>query len=175
MPAQAPAPTAPARQVPLAAPQPPAAPRPPVSAAKAIPPIPELPRPPFPKAPPSAAALAKKLAEAEIAGNQDEIADLKVALGTARFREGASSSDAANDVRSGLIMAMQQGRALSQAHARLALGDLCKAGGDPTTACEHWQLARDIFHKSGEAEHRKSAEARMRANGCPTDWVLNDF
>lgn len=147
----------------------------PVSQAQPPPVLPELPRPAFEKAAHSAVSLAKSLGEAEAAGQGEAVADLKVALGIARFREGASAAVAANDVRDGLIMAMKQGRVLAQAHARIALGDLCKAGDDPTTACEHWQLARDIFAKAGEHDHRKAAEARMRANGCPTDWVLNDF
>lgn len=180
--APAPAPPAPARQAAPGAPQPPApvaAPRAParlpVSEAKAIPPLPELARPPFPKAPPSAEAIAKRLAEAEAAGHASAIPDLKVARGLALFREGKSASEAANDVRGGLILALQQGQKLSQAHARVALGDLCKAGDDLTTACEHWQLARDIFAELQETQARKDVETRIRQNGCPTDWVLNEF
>lgn len=182
VPASAPAPRAPASQPAPSAPLPPApaaapraAARPPVSEAKAIPPLPELPRPPFPKAPPSAESIAKRLAEAEAAGNASAIPDLKVAHGLALFREGRSSSEAANDVRGGLILALQQGQKLSQAHARVALGDLCKAGSDLTTACEHWQLARDIFAELKETQSRKDVETRIRQNGCPTDWVLNEF
>lgn len=157
------------------APAPPSDRRIPVTEALPVPPLPELPRPPFPKAPPSAAAVEKSLAEAEAAGKTEAIPELKVALGLARFREGANSAQAANDVRGGLIMAMQAGQKLAQARARVALGDLCKAGDDLTTACEHWQIARDLFHKEQKPDERKEAEARIRANGCPTDWVLNEF
>ena len=52
---------------------------------------------------------------------------------------------------------------------------MARKSGDLTTACEHWQIARGLYvelKKEGELEQ---VEARMHDNGCPTDWVLNDF
>ena len=43
------------------------------------------------------------------------------------------------------------------------------------TACEHWQIARQIYWDGNQADGLAQADRRMIANGCPTDWVLNDF
>lgn len=61
------------------------------------------------------------------------------------------------------------------AKARLVLGDIAHADGDAITACEHWQIARAIFHELNDKREHAEAETRMLSNGCPTDWVLTDF
>lgn len=61
------------------------------------------------------------------------------------------------------------------AFARIELGDLAHHEGDLTTACEHWQIARQLFADLNRADEQKKVEDRMRCNGCPTDWVLNNF
>jgi hypothetical protein len=63
----------------------------------------------------------------------------------------------------------------THARARLALGDLAHESGDLTTACEHWQIARALFHELKQSREHDAAEQRMLRNGCPTDWVLTDF
>jgi hypothetical protein len=62
-----------------------------------------------------------------------------------------------------------------QANARLEIGDLSRANGDLTSACEHWQMARSLFHELKKLSEFDTADKRMRQSGCPTDWVLNDF
>ena len=47
--------------------------------------------------------------------------------------------------------------------------------GDLTTACEHWQIARALFHELKQGRDHAAVETRMLRNGCPTDWVLTDF
>jgi hypothetical protein len=59
--------------------------------------------------------------------------------------------------------------------ARLELGDLASAHGDMTTACEHWQIARALYQDLGRKADREAATKRMQSNGCPSDWVLNQF
>jgi hypothetical protein len=61
------------------------------------------------------------------------------------------------------------------AAARLELGELARQDGDLITACEHWQIARGLFHDLKNSARVKSTEGRMRDHGCPTDWVLTDF
>lgn len=99
----------------------------------------------------------------------------------ARFRAARAlaaagkSAEAAEALRGCLWEAGSQGRKDVQAEARLALGDVCLADGDTITACEHWQIARDFFHDLKRAADRDETDRRMKSNGCPTDWVLNDF
>ena len=62
-----------------------------------------------------------------------------------------------------------------QAVSRMMLGDISKIEGDLTTACEHWQLARDLYARCNEKGKSAEVEGRMRENQCPTDWVLNEF
>ena len=63
----------------------------------------------------------------------------------------------------------------TEAMARLELGDLARACGDLTTACEHWQMARALFTDLKRPAETVAAEKRMESAGCPTDWVLNQF
>jgi len=84
-------------------------------------------------------------------------------------------ADAAEALRACLWEAGRQARKDVQAEARLALGDLCLAAGDTITACEHWQIARDYFHDLKRGTEMDETLQRMKSNGCPTDWVLNDF
>ena len=70
----------------------------------------------------------------------------------------------------GLVSAPEQ-----QAFARMKLGDISHADGDLTTACEHWQLARDLYRECGEIDMASQVEEKMDENQCPTDWVLNQF
>jgi len=62
-----------------------------------------------------------------------------------------------------------------QAVSRLMLGDISKVEGDLTTACEHWQLARDLYARCNKVDKSTEVEDKMRDNQCPTDWVLNEF
>ena len=62
-----------------------------------------------------------------------------------------------------------------QAYARKNLGDVAFSGDDLTTACEHWQLARDHYLACGKPDLASEVEDQMTKNQCPTDWVLNGF
>lgn len=82
---------------------------------------------------------------------------------------------AAEELRSSIRLSARLGLKDVHAAARIELGDIARAAGDLTTACEHWQIARGLFYELKRAEQLAGAETRMRQNGCPTDWVLNDF
>lgn len=120
------------------------------------------------------AVLLAAVAEAEIAGQRDRLPGLYLSLAQCRLEEGRSAQ-AEDLLRKCILGAGSARHKAAHAQARLALGDLAHTGGDPTTACEHWQIARALFHELKQAADHEAAEQRMLRNGCPTDWVLTDF
>jgi tetratricopeptide (TPR) repeat protein len=120
------------------------------------------------------AVLLAAVGEAEAAGQRDRLPGLYLALADCHLEAGQDTQAA------DLLLKCLRGGAparhkATHAKARLALGDLAQAAGDPTTACEHWQIARALFHELKQADDHQAAEQRMLRNGCPTDWVLTDF
>lgn len=59
--------------------------------------------------------------------------------------------------------------------ARFELANLAKANGDLTTACEYWQMARELYVGLEDKKKVREIDAIMRAAQCPSDWVLTDF
>lgn len=119
-----------------------------------------------------AGELARRLDEADRRNDVRAAAPLLLALAR---RARADGSDAVASAHLRRCIRSAAGDRLVEAAARLELGDIAEAGGDLTTACEHWQLARQIAGELGLNEEAAVAEARMASHGCPTDWVLNDF
>lgn len=120
-----------------------------------------------------AAALSAELADAESNGRKDRLPTLYLSLARCRLEAG-DTDEAEAFLRKSILGAGTRHKQV-HAEARLALGDLAHAGGDPTTACEHWQIARALFHELGKKPEHEATESRMLRNGCPTDWVLTDF
>lgn len=120
------------------------------------------------------AALIAAIDEAEAAGQQSRLPGLYLLLAQWRL-DGGETSAAAELLRQSIRAATIAGQKDAHANARLALGDLAQAGGDPVTACEHWQIARSLYRELRRSREHDAVEARMRKNGCPTDWVLTDF
>ena len=83
--------------------------------------------------------------------------------------------EAATQLRLCVRLASKLKQRETEASARLELGDLARASGDLTTACEHWQLARALFTDLKRNAEMAAAERRMEQAGCPTDWVLTQF
>ncbi len=135
------------------------------------------PAPASTRAPASAPApdlVGERIARAEAAG--DERTLVETCLEKAREEvEAGREQEAAALLRKSIRLASQLGMKEAHARARLELGDIARAGGDLTTACEHWQIARALFFELKEAHALTASETRMRQHGCPTDWVLNDF
>lgn len=115
------------------------------------------------------------LADAEQRFDDAAVARLSLELARRSLADGQPDSFAATHLRRAIILASRLGDDATHAAARLELGDLVARQGDMTTACEHWQIARQIFWDGGESQMLAEADRRMIANGCPTDWVLNDF
>lgn len=61
------------------------------------------------------------------------------------------------------------------ARARFELGNLAKAHSDLLSACENWQLARELYEKIGDKKKVRELDAIMTDAQCPSDWVLNKF
>jgi hypothetical protein len=120
------------------------------------------------------AALMAAIGEAEAGGQQARLPGLYLLLAQWRLDSGEAPA-AADLLRQSIRAATTAGQKDAHANARLALGDLAQAGGDPATACEHWQIARSLYLELRRTREHDAVEVRMRKNGCPTDWVLTDF
>jgi uncharacterized Zn finger protein len=120
------------------------------------------------------AALAAALREAEAGGETERLPGLYLSLAQCRLEE-KQKADAEDLLRKSIRGAAGTQQKDIHARARLALGDIAHAGGDLTTACEHWQIARALFHELKQGRDHEAVETRMLRNGCPTDWVLTDF
>jgi hypothetical protein len=115
-----------------------------------------------------------EIAVAEKSGDEASLVDLHRDHGIDLKSRGELGA-AASEFGWCVLLASKSGRKTVQAQARLELGDIARESGDLTTACEHWQIARGLFLDLKEDDALGWAETRMRENGCPTDWVLNDF
>jgi hypothetical protein len=82
---------------------------------------------------------------------------------------------AARLLRACVVAAAKQKQRAIEARARLELGDIAQTTGDMTTACEHWQMARQLYGELALKSELAGAETRMLRARCPTDWVLTQF
>lgn len=115
-----------------------------------------------------------RIATAEAKGDGRDLAALY--LGWARDEiAGGNAISAGDHLRTAVRHAAQMKQPDTHADARLELAALARDAGDLTTACEHWQIARALFHDLKLAEKATDTERHMQRHGCPTDWVLNDF
>lgn len=78
-------------------------------------------------------------------------------------------------LRSAAGVASLHGPLEVHAEVRLELAEAALRAGDTIGACEHWQMARVAFEECGQRDAQDRVDQQMRANGCPTDWVLTDF
>ncbi len=142
-----------------------------------IPPVlPDVAAPALPPAPAETPeALAATIAKLEAGSGDDaELAGLYIRQATAYVAHGRKD-EAASRLRDAIRVAALNGLAAPHALARVELGDLYLSNGDPITACEQWQIARNLFHDLARPDDRDDVDQRMLGTGCPTDWVLTDF
>ncbi|MCC7251349.1 hypothetical protein [Hyphomicrobium sp.] len=149
----------------------PKAPRQKAEALRAIPAA-DVPLPVAEKAEP--VDWAGRIATAEAARDHGALAGHFLAFARAEIAEGRTEQ-AAGYLRSSVRAAAKARDAAVQAEARFELAEIARAAGDLTTACEHWQMARALFHEQKSEARLGETERLMRQHGCPTDWVLNDF
>lgn len=133
------------------------------------------------RAPPAAkptptdvADLPAAIAKAEASGDKDALAHLYI-----RHAQALMAADdmepAAARLRDAIRVAALNKLEAPHALARVELGDLYLRRGDPITACEQWQIARQLYHALDRSTDGDDVDSRMLKNGCPTDWVLTDF
>jgi hypothetical protein len=120
------------------------------------------------------AALTAAVTDAEARGEGGRLPGLYLSLAKCHIEDG-ETADAEELLRKSIRGAADAKLPDTHAKARLVLGDIALEAGDLTTACEHWQIARALFHELKQSRDHEAAESRMLRNGCPTDWVLTDF
>jgi hypothetical protein len=120
-------------------------------------------------------ARESELQEAEQRFDDAAVARLSLQLARDLMAGNTPSFDAQTHLRRAIILAARLKDDETHAAARLELGDLMEAEGDLTSACEHWQIARQIFWDKSAKSELADIDRRMTANGCPTDWFLNEF
>ncbi len=118
--------------------------------------------------------LVREIGAAERKGPESALAALYLEAGRTLLVLGDGAA-AGEQLRKSLVSSQKLGLKLEHAQARIELGDLSADQGDLTTACEHWSIARSMVHDLKRLADIEAVEARIRDNGCPTDWVLNDF
>lgn len=120
------------------------------------------------------ATISKHMKIAELANDQEALAALY--LERARLElSNDNAGDAGTHLRKSVMLATSHNLKQIHAEARLELAEIAETAGDMTTACEHWQMARGLFHELDAQQAIKETDTRMLRNGCPTDWVLTDF
>lgn len=115
-----------------------------------------------------------RIRAAEEGGDVADLPALYLAFAQEEIAQGHTDTGA-DHLRSCIRWAAKARNPAIEAEARLELADLARAAGDLTTACEHWQIARALFHKLDRKDALAGTEDAMRRHGCPTDWVLTDF
>ncbi len=120
-------------------------------------------------------SLERSIRAAVGSGDEASVARLSLQLARALPAGQEHGHDVESYLRRAITVAMRLGDTATHATARLELGDRVGGRGDMITACEHWQIARQIFWDENRRDGIAEADQRMIANGCPTDWVLNDF
>ena len=118
--------------------------------------------------------IGKRIDAALTGGDKDGLAALYLELARC-YAELGNENSRMSALRSAAAYGARHGPHASHAAARLELAEVAYLAGDLTTACEQWQLARTACLEGGHLELHATIEKRMRANGCPTDWVLTDF
>lgn len=119
-------------------------------------------------------ALARAIDRATAAGAVENLPELNLSLAEWHLANG-DAQQGEELLRSCVRGATECGLKGPHARARVLLGDIAQANGDPSTACEHWQIARMLFHEIGSKGAYDDVDVRMQRNGCPSDWVLTDF
>lgn len=138
------------------------------------PPVGEVAVPVAERRPRDQAAIARDIAKAENKGNDERLAELHLEHGCCLLTA-ADANAAADALRKSVVLASRLDLKAVHAAARLELAQISEVNGDLTTACEHWQIARMLYHDLGQQDDVDQTDAKMLSNGCPTDWVLTDF
>jgi hypothetical protein len=114
------------------------------------------------------------IAEAKASHDDAGLSGLSVELARLMIARSASQQ-AALQLQSAVIAARRSNLPALHAEARIELAELAIRDGDLTLACEHWQMAKLMFHETNNRLDRDRIADLMRQHRCPTDWVLTNF
>ncbi len=104
----------------------------------------------------------------------EPLAALYLALGRAKMASGAEAA-ALVALRSAAGFAAQQGPPRVHAEARIELAEAAVRAGDPTSACEHWQMARMAFLDAGEKADGEKVECACAPTAARRTGCLRTF
>lgn len=105
--------------------------------------------------------------DAALSGHSLELARLLISR--------SARQQAALQLQSAVIAARRSNLPALHAEARIELAELAIRDGDLTSACEHWQMAKLMFHETNRRPDRDRIADLMRQHRCPTDWILTNF
>ena len=91
------------------------------------------------------------------------------------LRSQGDHDKASASLREGLGISIRLDLKEEQARSRLEMAEIMAERGDLVSACEQWQMARELFAATNCQTESAAVDAKMRKIGCPTDWVLNEF
>ncbi len=119
-------------------------------------------------------ALSAVVEEAKSARDDALLSRSSVAL--ARLLLARSARPQASTLLQSAVMAARRAKLpVVHAEARIELAELALIEGDLTSACEHWQMAKLMFHETGRRSDQERMADLMRIHRCPTDWILTNF
>lgn len=119
-------------------------------------------------------ALVAAVEEAKSARDDALLSRTSVAL--ARLLLARSARPQAAALLQSAVMAARRAKLpVVHAEARIELAELALIEGDLTSACEHWQMAKLMFHETGRRSDQERMADLMRIHRCPTDWILTNF
>lgn len=118
--------------------------------------------------------LLSGIAEAKAANDDLVFSSSSVELARLLIARSARQQ-AAQHLQSAALAARRSNLPEAHAAARIELAELAYRDGDLTSACEHWQMAKLMFHETGRRSDRDRIADLMRQHRCPTDWVLTNF
>lgn len=111
---------------------------------------------------------------AKAARDDSQLSRTSVAL--ARLLLARSARPQASQLLQSAVMAARRAKLpVVHAEARIELAELALVEGDLTSACEHWQMAKLMFHETGRRSDQERMADLMRIHRCPTDWILTNF
>ena len=118
--------------------------------------------------------LIEALAAAEARGDHLQLTQDGIVLSHLLIARGATAEAKALLTKTAMV-ATRAKLAEQNAAARIELAEIAREEGDMTTACEHWQLAKQLFHEIDRKADAQRMGDKLRLNHCPTDWFLTGF
>lgn len=108
-------------------------------------------------------------------GVHEELGRLYLELGEFLLEQEPNGREGVALVLRGIALAIKHEDPLLHGQGRMVMAAQAVESGDLAGACEHWQLARELFLTAGLKTPSADIGAHMHRCGCPSDWVLTEF